>query len=88
MTFEEIQKKIEGMLSIQLELQRAQLEFKSSLPKLRDDISELRASVVDLKDVSQRHERRMEQLIGYSITGESDRLDTLQRLQNHRTSSH
>jgi len=34
MTFEEIQKKIEGMLSIQLELQRAQLEFKSSLPKL------------------------------------------------------
>lgn len=89
MTPEEIQRTIEGMLSVQQELQRSQLEFRESLIPLRDDIvankeaiNELRMAISDLKEISQRHERRLEQLIGYSITGESDRLDLLQRLQN------
>lgn len=33
-----------------------------------------------LKEVSQRHERRIEHLIGYSITGEADKLDLLSKM--------
>ena len=87
MTPEEIQRTIEGMLAVQKELQNSQLRFDSSLDRLGQDISELREStselresVTDLKEISQRHERRIEQLIGYSITGEGDRLDLLGRL--------
>ena len=80
MTPEEIQRTIEGMLAVQKELQNSQLRFDSSLDRLGQDISELRESVADLKEISQRHERRIEQLIGYSITGESDRSDLLARL--------
>lgn len=94
MTPEEIQRTIEGMLAVQKELQNSQIRFDSSLDRLGQDISELRESiselrestselresVTDLKEISQRHERRIEQLIGYSITGESDRLDLLGRL--------
>lgn len=82
MNSEEIKKTIEGMLSVQLELQKSQLQFKESLTELRTDIAELRAGISDLKEISQRHERRIEQLIGYSTTQESDRLDLLQGLRN------
>lgn len=75
MTFDEIQKTIEGMLGVQKELQNSQLRFAESL-------TELRESVADLKEVTQSHERRIEQLIGYSIIGEGERLDVIQRLQN------
>ncbi|MBV9388214.1 MAG: hypothetical protein JOZ78_17475 [Chroococcidiopsidaceae cyanobacterium CP_BM_ER_R8_30] len=75
MTFEEIKQVIEGMLSVQRELQASQLELKQN-------ISDLSASVANLNEISRRHERRIEQLIGYSITGESDRLDLTERLQN------
>ncbi len=75
MNSEEIQRTIEGMLSVQLELQKSQLQFNESL-------AELRAGISDLKEISQRHERRIEQLIGYSITQESDRLELLQGLRN------
>lgn len=81
MTPEEMQNIIEGMLSVQRELQNSQLKQGESISKLKESIIELRESVADLKEVSQRHERRLEQLIGYSISGESDRLDLLQRLQ-------
>lgn len=88
MTPEEIQRTIEGMLTIQRELQNSQLEFRESLAELRTDIIDLKESTRNLNEISQRHERRMEQLIGYSITGESDRLDLLQRLMTleHRVS--
>ena len=33
------------------------------------------------RPVGRRHDRRIEQLIGYSITGEGDRLDLLERFQ-------
>ena len=89
MTPEEIQIIIEGMLTVQQGLQNSQINFNQSLDELRaniaanrEDINELRIAIADLKEISQRHERRIEQLIGYSITGESDRLDLLQRLMN------
>lgn len=74
MTFEEMQQIIQGMLVVQQELQASQIEFKASLIELRDDIA-------SLNELSRRHERRLEQLIGYSLTGESDRLDLAERLQ-------
>lgn len=80
MTPEEIQRTIEGMLAVQRELQNSQLEFRESLVQLRADITDLKESTRNLNEVSQRHERRIEQLIGYSITGETDRLDLLGRL--------
>lgn len=89
MTFEEIQETIQGMLSIQRELQNSQLRFAESLAEskqetlsLRSSITELRESITELRQLSQSHERRIEQLVGYSITGETDRLDVVQRLQN------
>ena len=33
-------------------------------------------------EVSNRHEKRIEQLIGYNITGESERLDLQQEINN------
>lgn len=73
MTPEEIQKAIEGMLAIQRELQNTQL-------RMSQEISDLKQSVSELNDISRRHERRLEQLVGYSITSESDRLDVLERI--------
>lgn len=75
MTFEEIQQTIQGMLAVQKDLQTSQLRFAESL-------AELRESTMELNEVSKRHERRIEQLIGYSITGERDRMDIIQRLQD------
>jgi hypothetical protein len=54
MTFEEIQRTIEQMLSIQRELQEGQLK---------------------LYEQQQRQTRILDQLIGYSISAESGRLD-------------
>jgi hypothetical protein len=54
MTFEEIQRTIEQMLSIQRELQEGQLK---------------------LYEQQQRQTRILEQLIGYSISAESGKLD-------------
>lgn len=73
MTPEEIQKAIEGMLAIQRELQNTQL-------RMSQEISDLKQSVSELNDIGRRHERRLEQLVGYSITSESDRLDVLERI--------
>lgn len=81
MTPEKMQNIIEGMFSVQIKLQNSQLKQGESISKLKESLIELRESIADLKEVSQRHERRLAQLIGYSISGESDRLDLLQRLQ-------
>ncbi len=67
MTPEEIQRTINEMLAVQQELQNSQLKFRESLVELGQDISELRIATADLKEISARHERRMQQLIGYSI---------------------
>lgn len=75
MTPEEIQRSIEGMLAVQRELQNTQLI-------MREEIADLKESTRNLNEISQRHERRIEQLIGYSITGEGDRLDIVERLMS------
>jgi hypothetical protein len=65
------------MLAVQQKLQNSQLKFRELLVGLGQDISKLRIATADLKEISARHERRMQQLVGYSITGESDRLNLL-----------
>jgi prefoldin subunit 5 len=87
MTFEEMQQTIDRLLTVQQELQNSQIRFNQSLEELRaniaanrEDINELRIAISDLNNISLRHERRIEQLIGYSITGESNWLDVLERI--------
>jgi len=82
MTFEEMQSVIQGMLAVQQELQRSQVDLKAEIGDLKDSTNDLRKSAQALLDLSLRHERRIEQLLGYSITGDSDRLDLTQRLEN------
>ncbi len=110
MTFEEIQKTIEGMLAVQKELQLGQLQIQENQQKDRQQIEqmlgiarELQERQIQLQDAqereretlqviaeemnrfierSNRNERRIEQLIGYSITNESEHLDIEQRFRN------
>ncbi|MEQ8960555.1 MAG: hypothetical protein RLP02_21975 [Coleofasciculus sp. C2-GNP5-27] len=62
------------MLAIQRKLQENQ--FKNST-----NIAELSANIAKLVDHSREQDKRIEQLIGYSITGESDRLDLEERMR-------
>ncbi len=82
MTPEEIKETIEGMLAVQRELQNSQLELQEQSQRQREDISTLVQGIGKLIEVSNRHERRIEQLIGYSLTGESDRLDLQQEVRD------
>ena len=89
MTPEEIKETIEGMLAAQRELQNSQLKLQEESQRQREDINVLRQDISTLVqgigqliDVSNRHERRIEQLIGYSLTGESDRLDLYQEVND------
>lgn len=82
MTPQEIQSAIEGLLAVQRELQNSQLKFAESLAESKQETLELRASITELRKLSQSHERRIEQLVGYSIIGGSEHLDVIQRLQN------
>jgi chromosome segregation ATPase len=82
MTPEEIQRMIEGVLSVQRELQNSQLRLQKESQRQREDISTLVQRIGQLVEVSNRHERRIEQLTGYSITGESDRLDLQQQIED------
>jgi hypothetical protein len=47
---------------------------------LGNEISDLKDTVFTLAQIASDHEKRLTQLVGYSITGESDRLNLLQRL--------
>jgi hypothetical protein len=98
MSPEEIQRTIEGMLAIQRELQNSQFKLQEESQRQREDFNLLREesqrqredikilvqSIEQLLEVSNRHERRTEQLLGYSITSESDRLDLQQQLLDLR----
>ena len=59
-------------------------EAKSSRQDIRD-LKEtsliLRDSITGFLQIASDHEKRLTQLVGYLITGESDRLDLLERLQ-------
>ena len=55
--------------------------FEQRFTVLGNEISDLKDTVFTLAQIASNHEKRLTQLVGYSITGESDRLDLLQRLQ-------
>ena len=110
MTFEEIQKTIEGMLAVQRQLQESQMQLHESQLELRERQIQLHESQLELRERqlqfqdaqereretlqviieemkqfierSNRNERRIEQVIGYSITHESEHLDIEQRFRN------
>ena len=81
MTFEEIQKTIEGMLAVQKELQLGQLKIQQAQERERETIEIMVEEMAKLIEVSHQNERRIEQLIGYSITNESEHLDIEQRFR-------
>ena len=61
---------------------------RQNLINLGREVRELKESSIVQRDVANAllkiasdHEKRLTQLVGYSITGESDRLDLLERLQ-------
>ena len=72
MTFEEIQKTLEGMLQIQKDIQMQQLKNHEAISQLterqdRNDqqIALLTENISNLNIISQRHENRLTQLYGY-----------------------
>lgn len=75
MTFEEIQQAIEGMLSVQRELQNTQLRFDAEMGDLKEAQKQSLVAMQALLEHGKATDRRIEQLIGYSITQESDVLD-------------
>lgn len=98
MTPEQILQTIEGMLSVQRELQGSQLRFETELGGLKQSVGDLKQSVNDLKESQKQTlvamdsflehgkaiDRRFEQLIGYSINRERDSLDIQQDILNLR----
>ncbi len=61
---------------------------RQNMNELSKEIRELKESSLVQRDVANAllqigsdHEKRLTQLVGYSITGESDRLDLLERVQ-------
>ncbi|MBD2545109.1 hypothetical protein [Planktothricoides raciborskii] len=88
MTFEEMQKIIEGMLAVQRELQESQIELKQSQAEFRasqeaqkDVLNELIKKYGDLAEQSIRQRDILDRLIGYSLTNESDHLNLEEKLQ-------
>lgn len=82
---EEIQHTIQQILGIQRDLQEKQLQNTDNISQLTEDISQLTDDISLLRDGisvltegvseliehSKAQDRRLEQLIGYSITAES-----------------
>jgi hypothetical protein len=75
MTFEQIQQAIEGLLSVQRELQNSQLRFDTELGDLKEAQKQNLVAMEALLEHSRATERKIERLVGYSITQESDVLD-------------
>ncbi|NJK29791.1 MAG: hypothetical protein HC940_06400 [Acaryochloris sp. SU_5_25] len=91
MTPEQIQQAIEGMLSVQRELQGSQLRFEVELGDLKQSVEDLRESqkqnlvAMDaLLEHGKATDRRIEQLLGYSINRERDSLDIQQDILDLR----
>ncbi|WP_009546047.1 hypothetical protein [Crocosphaera subtropica] len=82
MTFEEIQKTIEGMLAVQRQLQESQFELREAQERERETLQVMIEEMNRFIERSNRNERRIEQLIGYSITNESEHLDIEPRFRN------
>jgi chromosome segregation ATPase len=80
---EESQRQRENFNLLREESQRQRENFnllREESQRQREDINVLVQSIGQLLEVSNRHERRIEQLVGYSITSDSDRLDLQQQL--------
>jgi hypothetical protein len=95
MTFEEIQQVIQQMLAVQRDLQEGQLRIQERQEVDRQQIEQILGIQRDLQEgqlqqlgtverllvQSERQERIMNQLIGYSITDESDRMDLEEKIR-------
>lgn len=95
MTFEEIQKIIEGMLAVQRDIQEKQIKTTETLDRVSQQqiknsetinrlsikIENLTENVSNLNVVSQRHQDRFGQFYGYHQSAETERL---QLLENQR----
>ena len=95
MTFEEIQQIIQQMLAVQRDLQEGQLRIQERQEVDRQQIEQILGIQRDLQEgqlqqlgtverllvQSERQERILNQLIGYSITGESDRMDLEEKIR-------
>jgi hypothetical protein len=80
---EESQRQRENFNLLREESQRQRENFnllREESQRQREDINVLVQSIGQLLEVSNRHERRIEQLVGYSITSDSDRLDLQQQI--------
>ncbi len=94
MTFEEIQKTLEGMLQVQKDIQMQQLKNHEAIAQLterqaqiteiqdRNDrqIALLTENISNLNIISQRHENRLTNLYGYQMSADTDRLNIMQNL--------
>ncbi len=78
--FERFEREIDRMLAVQRELQESQIYLKDQQERERETIAILRDEVFKLIEAANRSDRRIEQLIGYSIANESDRLNYLERV--------
>jgi hypothetical protein len=84
MTPEQVLQTIEGMLSVQKELQGSQLRFETELGDLKEAQKQTLAAIDALLEHGKATDRRIEQLIGYSINRERDSLDIPQDILNLR----
>lgn len=84
MTPEQIQQAIEGMLSVQRELQNSQLRFETELSTLKQSVLDLVEQGNATNERFKATDRRFEQLIGYSINRERDSLDIQQDILDLR----
>ena len=81
MTFEEMQKALETMLSVQRELQESQIQLKQEgaeqkarIDRLVEAIEKQQERMNALAEVSEKHEARFTRFYGYHLGAESDRI--------------
>ncbi len=70
------------VMAIIRELQERQIQFQDAQERERQTLEIMVEEMNRLIERSNRNERRIEQLIGYSITNESEHLDIEQRFRN------
>ena len=75
MTFAEMQRTIEGMLSVQREIQEGQLQLKENLVALQESLETVTGDIQEMQAHGREVDRRIDQLVGYSINRERDYLD-------------
>jgi uncharacterized protein YciI len=78
--FQGFEGEIDRILAVQRELQESQIYLRDQQERERETLTILRDEVFKLIEASNRSDRRIEQLVGYSIADESDRLNYLERV--------